>query len=71
MLDEYRRSFGSAYDAVVNGIRDNLGLEPTGRPAKSTGAILAKLRRERIRLTQIQDIAGCRIIVDGIADRTR
>src|SRR5207247_2523827 len=39
------------------------------RPAKSTTAIREKLLRETIRLTQIQDIAGCRLIVDGIADQ--
>jgi putative GTP pyrophosphokinase len=51
---------------VVDGIRDNLGLEPTGRPAKSTSSISDKLRRESIRLSQIQDIAGCRVIAPDI-----
>lgn len=46
-------------------------LEPTGRPAKSTTSISDKLRRESIRLTQIQDIAGCRLIVTDIADQER
>lgn len=63
LLDDYRRSFGPAYEAVVQAIRERLRLEPTGRPAKSTGAIIEKLHRESIRLTQIQDIAGCRVVV--------
>ncbi|HMF51839.1 MAG TPA: hypothetical protein VK603_24495, partial [Candidatus Saccharimonadales bacterium] len=57
-LDEFRTSFGPAYETVVQRIRE-LKLEPTGRPAKSTTSVVDKLRRETIRLTQIQDIAGC------------
>ena len=68
-LDLYRRSFSEAYDIVVGTIRKELGLEPTGRPAKSTTSISDKLRRESIRLTQIQDIAGCRLIVTDIANQ--
>jgi len=66
LLDGYRRSFTDAYEDVVRKIRDQLGLEPTGRPAKSTTSISAKLSRESIRLSQIQDIAGCRLIVPDI-----
>lgn len=67
LLDSYRRSLASAYEAVVGTISKEMGLEPTGRPAKSTTSIIEKLRRESIRLTQIQDVAGCRIIVADIA----
>jgi len=63
LLDTFRRSFASGYEQVLTTIRDNLELEPTGRPAKSTSSIIEKLRRETIRLTQIQDIAGCRVLV--------
>ena len=63
MLDGYRRSFSDAHEQVIAKIRDQLGLEPTGRPAKSTTSITEKLRRESIRLSQMQDIAGCRITV--------
>lgn len=66
LLDQFRRSFAHAYDTAVSSIRDDLGLEPTGRPAKSTAAIREKLRRESIRLSQMQDVAGCRLVV---ADR--
>src|SRR5436190_19232307 len=69
LLDQYRRSFADAYETVVGMIRDTLELEPTGRPAKSTTSIADKLKRESIRLTQIQDIAGCRIIVADIAEQ--
>jgi GTP pyrophosphokinase len=69
LLDQYRRSFTKAYEIVVGDIRQKLGLEPTGRPAKSTTSISEKLRRESIRLTQIQDIAGCRLTVSDIANQ--
>lgn len=63
MLDEYRRAFREAYEVVVGSIRQETQLEPTGRPAKSTPSIIEKLGRESIRLTQMQDIAGCRVVV--------
>lgn len=69
LLDQYRRSFTPAYEIVVGTIRQDLALEPTGRPAKSTTSISEKLRRESIRLTQIQDIAGCRLTVTDIAEQ--
>ena len=39
------------------------------RPAKSTQAIIEKLKRQSIRLGQIQDIAGCRLVVDNAAQQ--
>jgi putative GTP pyrophosphokinase len=66
LLDAYRRSFTAAYEAVVKVLRDQLGATPTGRPAKSTTSISDKLLRERIRLSQMQDIAGCRVIVESV-----
>lgn len=70
-LDQYRRSFAEAYESVVGSIQRELGLEPTGRPAKSVPSILDKLRRESVRLTQIQDIAGCRLIVSDTEEQDR
>jgi hypothetical protein len=71
LLDGYRRTFAVAYDQVIRVIRSDVGLEPTGRPAKTTTSISEKLRRESIRLTQIQDIAGCRIVVSDVAEQDR
>lgn len=65
-LDDYRRSFRPQYEAVASAIREHLKLEATGRPAKTTSAITDKLRRQSIRLTQIQDIAGLRVIVNDL-----
>ena len=66
LLDEYRLSFSGAYQFVEESLRKKLALAPTGRPAKSTPSITEKLRRESIRLTQMQDIAGCRLVVHNI-----
>jgi ppGpp synthetase/RelA/SpoT-type nucleotidyltranferase len=63
MLDRFRRSYASVYEHTVNVIREKLRLEPTGRPAKSTNAIRDKLCRSSMRLSQMQDISGCRLIV--------
>jgi hypothetical protein len=71
MLDEYRRSFSEAYEFIVGVIRNELRLEPTGRPAKSTTSITEKLLRESIRLSQIQDIAGSRVIVSDVDEQNQ
>ncbi len=72
LLDTYRVDFSEAFDIVAAAISEKLAVEPTARPAKSTTAISDKLRRESIRLSQIQDIAGCRLIVEdiGVQDST-
>ena len=68
LLDDYRRSFGEAYEAVVQAIRQR-GEFPTGRLAKSTLSITEKLRRESLRLSQMQDIAGCRVVVGNVVEQ--
>jgi len=62
MLENYRRSFGEAYEIVMQTLRQH-SQSPSGRSAKYTVSIMNKLRREKIRLSQMQDIAGCRVIV--------
>ena len=62
LLDQYRRSFGDAYETVVQTI-SRRGHFPTGRLAKSTLSVIEKLRRESLRLSQMQDITGCRVVV--------
>ncbi len=69
LLDDYRRSFGEAYEVVVRAVREQLLLEPTGRPAKSTSSLIEKLHRESIRRSQVQDIAGCRVVVADAAQQ--
>ena len=66
LLESHRLSFEAAYEEVINSIRKAIQLEPSGRRAKSTSSIIEKLRRESIRLSQMQDIAGCRFVVKDI-----
>jgi putative GTP pyrophosphokinase len=70
LLDEYRLSFGDAYSCVFQKISE-LGLSPSGRSAKSGKSIVEKLRRESIRLSQIQDIAGCRAVVKDLLEQDK
>lgn len=75
-LDEYRQSFGEAYENVLTTVAKTLreyklGTAPTGRAAKSTTSIIDKLRRESIRLSQMQDIAGCRMVVQNVIDQDK
>jgi putative GTP pyrophosphokinase len=70
-LNDYKLSFAKAHKEVITSIKTQLRLEPTGRSAKSTTSIADKLKRESIRLTQIQDIAGCRLIVEDLNGQER
>ncbi len=71
-LDGYRRNFERVYDYATKLIRHDLRKDGvTGRPCKSTRAIIEKLRRGTLRLSQMQDIAGCRVIVDDIPSQDR
>lgn len=47
----------------------NSNLSQLDDPQKSTTAITDKLLRESIRLSQLQDIAGCRIVLAGIKEQ--
>jgi ppGpp synthetase/RelA/SpoT-type nucleotidyltranferase len=69
LLDRWRRSFGGAYQLVFELARRVSLVEPTGRDAKSTETILQKLRRESVRLSQMQDIAGVRVVVPGLLEQ--
>jgi ppGpp synthetase/RelA/SpoT-type nucleotidyltranferase len=71
LLDEYRRTFGPAYDRVVANVQRIIGVPVSGRPAKSTSSIIEKLNRESLRLSQMQDIAGCRAIVADLLQQDR
>lgn len=65
LLDAYRRTFRTPFEKMTRKIREKLKLDPSGRPAKSTSSVIDKLQRESTRLSQIQDIAGCRVVVDN------
>jgi putative GTP pyrophosphokinase len=69
LLDQHRRTFRADYDHVVAALRSDLGLEVSGRPAKSTAAIVDKLNRSSMRLSQMQDVAGCRTVLVDLAEQ--
>jgi putative GTP pyrophosphokinase len=68
-LDAYRESFIEAYQLVIRTLRD-LSFEPSGR-IKTAMSIVEKLKRESIRLSKLQDIAGCRVVVANIKEQDR
>ena len=68
MLDEYRRSFAPAFKLVFEALQQ-LSLAPTGRPEKSRTSLSGKLLRESARLSQVQDIAGCRVVVRSVVQQ--
>ncbi len=68
MLAEYRNSFAGVFQAVSETIQEKITNGLSGR-MKTNASIIAKLRRERIRLTQMQDVVGCRLIVRGISEQ--
>jgi ppGpp synthetase/RelA/SpoT-type nucleotidyltranferase len=70
-LDEYKLTFEPAYNLVVERIYRVTCLSVTGRPSKLTSSIAEKLKRESIRLSQMQDIAGCRAVVDDMGEQDR
>lgn len=62
LLDAYRDSFQVAFEEVEAALT-KLGLLPTGRISKTTESIREKLKRQTLRLSRMQDIAGCRVVV--------
>lgn len=68
-LESFRGLYVRAYRHVEDMLENKMGLPITGRPSKSTVAIVEKLKRETIRLSQIQDIAGCRVLVGGLFEQ--
>lgn len=66
LLDEFRGFFSQPALRVMKALGDQLSLQPTARSTKTVQAIREKLHRETIRLSQMQDIAGCRGVVDDV-----
>lgn len=66
-LSAYRNGFALPAKAVFNVVQELSGLQPAIRSDKTTLSVVAKLRREDIRLSQMQDISGCRVTVENLA----
>lgn len=69
-LDEYRISFMPAFQKVYDELTA-MDLRPGGRPQKTTPSIVAKLNREKTRLSTMQDITGCRVEVPNRFEQDR
>jgi hypothetical protein len=64
MLQRLRLDYDPPLAKVERLLREHLGLEATSR-LNTIGTIVDKLRRERTRLSRMQDIAGSRTVVSG------
>ncbi len=65
-LDEFRRSFRPAIQEIAERLMWLADGAIVQRPSKSTPSIIAKLLRQpTLKLTQIQDVAGLRILVES------
>lgn len=67
LLATYRNGFALPAKAVFDVVGDLSGLQATIRSEKTTLSVVAKLKREGIRLSQMQDISGCRVTVESLA----
>lgn len=62
LLQEFRATFDGPMSAAQAQLKE-LGLEASSR-LKTVNTIIEKLRREKTRLAEMQDIAGLRIVAD-------
>jgi ppGpp synthetase/RelA/SpoT-type nucleotidyltranferase len=67
LLDTYRRSLRSFSKNITERLQSILSYAITERPGKTTPSIIAKLKRQPISLSRMQDIAGGRVVVPNIA----
>ena len=63
LLSGFREQRRTAMEAIGSGLGEIVGTPPAGR-LKTINSIVDKLRRESARLSQVQDIAGLRIVRD-------
>lgn len=63
-LDAYRESFAEAYKEAVATIRKAAEIDPAGRWKTNISIIEKLLRESTMRLSRMQDIAGCRVVVE-------
>lgn len=68
LLQDFRRDYDEPLIHVERVLREDLHLDPTSR-IKTPNTILEKLRREKTRLSSMQDIAGVRIVREMTLDQ--
>lgn len=74
MLDEFRQTYSEmdqqAYQLIQSTLAPVTGWTSTKRKRKTQQSIVEKLcRQPKLRLPQMQDIAGCRIVIEGGSQR--
>lgn len=74
MLDEFRQTYSEmdeqAYQLIQSTLAPITGWTCTKRKRKTQQSIVDKLcRQPKLRLPQMQDIAGCRIVIEGGSQR--
>jgi ppGpp synthetase/RelA/SpoT-type nucleotidyltranferase len=74
MLDAFRQIYSEideqAYQLIQSTLASITGWTSTQRKRKTQQSIVDKLRRQpKLRLPQMQDIAGCRIVIEGGSQR--
>lgn len=70
VLDEFRQTYSEideqVYPLIQSTLTSTTGWTSTKRKRKTQQSIVDKLRRQpKLRLPQMQDIAGCRIVIEG------
>lgn len=66
---DYREGFREAFDEVVQRLSIALpDYHPSGR-RKTLDSVIGKMQRQRTRLSTMQDIAGCRIVVPRMVEQ--
>jgi putative GTP pyrophosphokinase len=68
-LNAYRDQVVNATGDAVDALRVLTGYAVNPRDGKSTASIVAKLRRQAIALSRMQDVVGCRVVVDTIVEQ--
>ena len=63
-LQDFRGLYDAPLVEAQTRIKDRLGLDTTSR-LKTVNTIVEKLRREKTRLAEMQDVAGLRIVLGG------
>ena len=67
LLQDVRAGYDEALAVVATRLSRELGLH-AGTRLKTVGTIVDKLKRESVRLSQMQDIAGGRLVIEGGLD---
>jgi len=68
IFDSYRADFAPALREVWEIVGRETGLAPGSR-LKTLETVVLKLKRQRTRLSQVSDIAGCRVVVETMDDQ--